>query len=62
MQPNWIGVYPAITTKFKDNGDLDIEMNVKGLHAQVNAGVNGISLVVHWVKPVPSLKLRKRPC
>ena len=44
MQPNWIGVYPAITTKFKENGDLDIDSNLKGLHAQVDAGVDGIIL------------------
>ena len=44
MQPNWIGVYPAITTKFKETGDLDIDSNLKGLHAQVDAGVDGIIL------------------
>lgn len=44
MQPNWIGVYPAITTKFKENGDLDMDLNIKGLLAQVDAGIDGIIL------------------
>lgn len=38
----WIGVYPAVTTKFHENGDLDIPNFVRNLEAQVEAGVNGI--------------------
>ncbi len=44
MKPNWKGVYPAITTKFKPNGELDIDLNVKGFNAQLEAGVDGIIL------------------
>ncbi|MFK7807966.1 MAG: dihydrodipicolinate synthase family protein [Saprospiraceae bacterium] len=38
----WIGVYPAVTTKFKENGDLDIPMFLKNIAFQVEAGVDGI--------------------
>lgn len=38
----WIGVYPAVTTKFHENGDLDVPNFVRNLEAQVEAGVDGI--------------------
>lgn len=38
----WIGVYPAVTTKFHENGDLDIPNFVRNLEAQVEAGVDGV--------------------
>jgi 4-hydroxy-tetrahydrodipicolinate synthase len=38
----WMGVYPAVTTKFHENEDLDIPAFVHNLKAQVEAGVNGI--------------------
>lgn len=38
----WTGVYPAVTTKFKENGTLDIEMFLYNIQAQIDAGVNGI--------------------
>lgn len=38
----WIGVYPAVTTKFHKNGDLDVPNFVRNLEAQVEAGVKGI--------------------
>jgi dihydrodipicolinate synthase/N-acetylneuraminate lyase len=38
----WIGVYPAVTTNFHENGDLDIPNFVRNLQAQVEAGVDGI--------------------
>lgn len=41
-QVNWHGVYPAVTTKFKANGDLDIPMFILNIEAQAEAGVNGI--------------------
>ena len=45
MQPNWKGVYPAITTKFTADDKLDMDLFVKGLDAQVNAGVDGIIML-----------------
>jgi 1-pyrroline-4-hydroxy-2-carboxylate deaminase len=38
----WTGVYPAVTTKFTEKGLLDIDAFLIGIHAQVNAGVDGI--------------------
>ncbi|ETN96314.1 4-hydroxy-tetrahydrodipicolinate synthase [Zhouia amylolytica] len=38
----WNGVYPAVTTKFKENGDLDIPAFLKNIEHQIDAGVNGI--------------------
>lgn len=38
----WIGVYPAVTTKFHENGDLDIPNFLFNLKAQIEAGVDGI--------------------
>lgn len=42
MQPNWTGVYPALTTKFTNNDRLDFAMFEKNLHAQLGAGANGV--------------------
>ena len=38
----WLGVYPAVTTKFHANGDLDVPSFIKNIGAQIDAGVNGI--------------------
>ncbi|HET8737213.1 MAG TPA: dihydrodipicolinate synthase family protein [Pricia sp.] len=44
MQFEWKGVMPAVTTKFKDNDTLDLDMFGKNITAQVEAGVHGIVL------------------
>ena len=44
MQVKWKGVYPAITTKFTDDDDLDMKMFEKNIKFQVEAGVDGIIL------------------
>lgn len=41
---NWTGVYPALTTKFTANGDLDLAAFELNLNAQVEAGIDGIIL------------------
>ena len=41
---NWQGVFPAVTTKFHQNGNLDMDMFFKNIDAQLEAGVNGIIL------------------
>jgi dihydrodipicolinate synthase/N-acetylneuraminate lyase len=38
----WAGVFPAITTKFTINEELDLAACNKGIEAQLEAGVNGI--------------------
>ncbi|MCW3117404.1 MAG: 4-hydroxy-tetrahydrodipicolinate synthase, partial [Chitinophagaceae bacterium] len=44
MQINWKGVFPAITTKFTADDQLDLSLFEKNLEAQLDAGVNGIIL------------------
>lgn len=38
----WNGVYPAVTTKFKDNGGLDHEEMLRCFRLQIDAGVDGL--------------------
>ena len=44
MSISWKGVYPAFTTKFTANDTLDLDLFVKGLQAQLSAGIDGIIL------------------
>ncbi|MEX1010501.1 MAG: dihydrodipicolinate synthase family protein [Balneolaceae bacterium] len=44
MKVNWNGVFPAVTTKFDKNGNLDLKMFETNIRAQIEAGVNGIVL------------------
>ena len=44
MNVNWKGVYPAVTTKFLANGDLDLPNFEMNIEAQIAAGVNAIVL------------------
>lgn len=41
---NWKGVFPAVTTKFHQDGSLDMDMFFKNIDAQLEAGVHGIIL------------------
>lgn len=38
----WEGIYPAVTTKFFEDGALDIDSFIFNINKQVEAGVNGI--------------------
>jgi dihydrodipicolinate synthase/N-acetylneuraminate lyase len=40
----WQGVFPALTTKFTSNDELDFTLFQKNLEAQIKAGVNGLVL------------------
>jgi dihydrodipicolinate synthase/N-acetylneuraminate lyase len=42
MQPKWKGVYPAITTKFKADDSLDIDLFLHNIDVQVKSGADGI--------------------
>ena len=42
MKPTWTGVYPAITTKFTETGELDIPAFLKNIDFQIESGVSGI--------------------
>ena len=41
---NWNGVYPALTTKFDAQGQLDLDAYELNLKAQIEAGIDGIIL------------------
>ncbi len=38
----WKGIFPALTTPFTTNDELDLPMFEKNLHAQTTAGVHGV--------------------
>ena len=42
MRINWNGVFPALTTKFDAQEELDLPMFGRNLAAQIDAGVNGV--------------------
>jgi len=44
MALEWKGVMPAVTTKFKEDDSLDLELFSKNINAQLQAGVHGIIL------------------
>ena len=44
MNIEWKGVFPALTTKFTADDQIDIPLFEKNLQAQLEAGVNGIVL------------------
>ncbi len=44
MSFEWKGVFPALTTKFTNNDELDLPLFNKNLQAQLAAGVEGIIL------------------
>ncbi len=42
--PNWLGVYPALLTPFKKDDTIDFELFRINLHAQLDAGIDGVVL------------------
>lgn len=44
MTVQWAGVYPALTTKFTNNDQLDLPLFEKNLNVQLAAGVEGVIL------------------
>lgn len=44
MSIEWKGIFPAITTKFTANDELDLPLFEKNLKAQLEAGIDGIIL------------------
>ncbi|WP_067028670.1 dihydrodipicolinate synthase family protein [Allomuricauda sp. CP2A] len=44
MKMNWVGVMPAVTTKFTKDDQLDLDMFSTNINAQVDAGVHAIIL------------------
>ncbi len=44
MSIKWKGIFPALTTKFTRNDELDLPLFSKNLNAQIDAGIDGIIL------------------
>ena len=44
MSINWNGIYPALTTNFTKEDNLDLPLFGKNLKAQMDAGIDGIIL------------------
>jgi dihydrodipicolinate synthase/N-acetylneuraminate lyase len=42
LQTNWSGVFPAVTTKFRQDGSLDLDLTSKHIDRQIAAGVDAI--------------------
>ena len=42
MHFQWRGVFPALTTQFTTNDELDMNLFSKSLQSQIDAGMNGI--------------------
>lgn len=45
MNVDWSGVFPALTTKFKEDHSLDFDALEKHLKAQIDAGVHGFVML-----------------
>lgn len=45
MQVNWKGVFPAVTTKLKDDGSLDHDAIRSGLNRLIDNGVGGVVMM-----------------
>ena len=41
MKPNWKGIYPALTTKFTDEDQLDIPAFLYNIEFQIKSGIHG---------------------
>ncbi|MFO7848251.1 MAG: dihydrodipicolinate synthase family protein [Balneolaceae bacterium] len=44
MKVNWNGVFPAVTTKFYEDGALDLNTFKKNILAQIDGGIHGVIL------------------
>ena len=56
MKINWKGVYPAVTTKFTADDELDIKTTARGLKAQLD-GKGGQKCLK---KKIPAATRRKK--
>ena len=45
MKVNWHGVYPALTTQFKEDQSLDLDGTAKHLETLINSGIHGVILL-----------------
>jgi len=59
MSFEWKGVFPALTTKFTTDDQLDLPLFEKNLQAQLAAGVEGIILGGTWANQVYLRMMKK---
>ena len=45
MNPNWRGVYPALTTQFRADESLDLDSTARHLDALIKAGIDGVIML-----------------
>jgi 4-hydroxy-tetrahydrodipicolinate synthase len=45
MTVSWRGVFPAVTTQFRDDQSLDLEATARHLEALIQAGIHGVVLL-----------------
>jgi 4-hydroxy-tetrahydrodipicolinate synthase len=45
MKANWNGVYPAITTQFREDESIDLAATAKHLETMIAAGIHGVVLL-----------------
>jgi 4-hydroxy-tetrahydrodipicolinate synthase len=42
VKPYWQGVFPAVTTQMRKNGDVDLEATVRHIEVLIDSGVSGL--------------------
>jgi 4-hydroxy-tetrahydrodipicolinate synthase len=45
LKPDWHGIFPAVTTQFRDDQSLDLDATAKHVEALLRAGVHGLILL-----------------
>ncbi|WP_095204871.1 dihydrodipicolinate synthase family protein [Mesorhizobium carmichaelinearum] len=59
MKANWAGVFPAVTTKLQENGDVDLLATQGSIDRLIQSGVSGI-IVLPMLGENASLKLSEK--
>src|SRR5579885_3279870 len=45
MNVNWQGVFPALTTQFRDDQSLDLEATARHLDRLISSGIHGVVML-----------------
>ncbi|MER9178306.1 dihydrodipicolinate synthase family protein [Mesorhizobium sp. M0955] len=59
MKTNWGGVFPAVTTKLQENGEVDLHATQRSIERLIQSGVSGI-IVLPMLGENASLKLPEK--
>lgn len=49
MKTEWAGVFPAVTTKLQENGDVDLHATQGSIERLIQSGVSGIIVLPMYV-------------